>query len=104
MQQLAVIARTGERSIRKFDEQNKPEIKNFLKLQSICGNLPSTVMEANDVLNVLVSSSAGLEFLFSTMGFICDSKRNRLDPEKHKKLAFCYKMLQGNKKFKFIFF
>ena len=52
-------------------------------------------MKVSDILNALVPSSAGLERMFSTMGFICDSERNRLDPEKHKELTFCYKMLHG---------
>ena len=64
-----------------------------MKSQSICGNLAHPLMKVADILNVLVPSSAGLERIFSIMGFICDSKKKRLDPEKHK-LVFCYKLLQ----------
>ena len=67
-----------------------------MKPKSICGNLPRTVLKVNDVVNALVPSSAGIDRLFSTKGFICNRKRNRLDPEKHKKLAIYYKKLQGN--------
>ena len=43
---------------------------------------------AEDVLS-LIPSSAGLECIFSSLGFVYDETSNRLSIEKANKLAFC---------------
>ncbi len=43
-----------------------------------------------------VASSAGVERVFSTFGFIHSDVRNRLGVDKAAKLSFIYKMLNGN--------
>ena len=45
----------------------------------------------------MAPSSAGLERLFSSMGYVHSDIRNRLDPERVRKLAFCMRLL--NKSF-----
>jgi hypothetical protein len=57
-----------------------------------------------DMLNLIkmlfttVASSAGVERIFSTFGFIHSDVRNRLGSEKAAKLAFIYKMLNSSSK------
>ena len=50
---------------------------------------------AQTLLNV-VPSSAGLERIFSSMGFVHSDLRNRLAPEKVGKLAFCLRVLNSS--------
>ena len=47
-------------------------------------------------LHSACASSASIERIFSTFGFIHDKIRNRLGVEKAAKLVFCYRMLAGD--------
>ena len=43
----------------------------------------------------MVPSSAGLERIVSSMGYIHSEIRNRLDPEEVRTLAFCMRLLSS---------
>ena len=76
--------------------QGKERLKllNFMKAQAVCGNLDTDLLQLSLVLFSLVPSSAGIERIFSTMGHVQTDLRNRLNPEKVKKLAFCNRLLE----------
>ena len=76
--------------------QGKERLKllNFMKAQAVCGNLDTDLLQLSLVLFSLVPSSAGIERIFSTMGHVQTDLRNRLNPEKVKKLAFCNLLLE----------
>ncbi len=44
-------------------------------------------------LFILIPSSAGIERMFSRLGYILDETRNRLSVDKAEKLAFCFRLL-----------
>ena len=67
------------------------------KSQEILGNLEKELVELAVTLISIAPSSAGLERVFSSMGFVHSDLRNRLAPEKVGKLAFCLRVL--NEKF-----
>ena len=73
------------------------ELGNFYKSQEILGNLEKELVELAVTLISIAPSSAGLERVFSSMGFVHSDLRNRLAPEKVGKLAFCLRVL--NEKF-----
>ena len=76
--------------------QGKERLKllNFMKAQAVCGNLDTGLLQLSLVLFSLVPSSAGIERIFSTMGHVQTDLRNRLNPEKVKKLAFRNRLLE----------
>ena len=70
------------------------DLFKFIKGQVLLGNFSKELQKiAEDVL-CLIPSSAGLERIFSSLGFVHDETRNRLSIEKANKLAFCLRLLQ----------
>ena len=78
----------------QFEESGKPKKRvNFLKYQLSIGNLSEQLCNLACRLESLAPSSAGLERMFSTMGFIQIDLRNRLGMEKLEKLTLIKKTL-----------
>ena len=70
------------------------DIFKFLKSQVILSNFAEDIKKIADALLVLIPSSAGLERIFNTLGFVHDETGNRLSIEKANKIAFCLRLLQ----------
>lgn len=68
-------------------------LRKFLKAQIIMGALQKDLGELCIRMISLVPSSAGIERVFSSMGFVHSDVRNRLQQEKVAKLAFCMRVL-----------
>ena len=86
----------GGENVKFYDEFKKigdVKITNFVKAQVLLGNLSEKLGNISEQLMAMVPSSAGLERIFSSMGYIHSEIRNRLDPEKVRKLAFCMRLL-----------
>ena len=85
----------GDKEEIKKSYAKLPNVKtaNFLKAQQLLGIYPESLLDLSLEMLVLVPSSAGLERVFSTMGFIHTDLRNRLGTEKVHKLAFCMRLL-----------
>ena len=66
----------------------------FLKSQVILGNLAEDIRKIVDAFLALIPSSASLDRIFSTLGFVHDETLNRLPIEKANNLAFCLGLLQ----------
>ena len=69
---------------------------NFYKSQELLGNLQKELLELALTLLSIAPSSAGLERVFSLMGFVHSDLRNRFSCDKVSKLAFCLRVLNGN--------
>ena len=78
-----------------FKKIGDVKITNFVKAQVLLGNLSEKLGNISEQLMAMVPSSAGLERIFSSMGYIHSEIRNRLDPEKVRKLAFCMRLLSS---------
>ena len=78
------------------DLSTKCDLFNFYKSQEILGNLKRELMELAQTLSSVAPTSAGLERIFSHMGFVHSDLRNRLLPEKVAKLAFCLRCLNDD--------
>ena len=87
----------GGENVKFYDEFKKiGDVKiNFVKAQVLLGNLSEKLGNISEQLMAMVPSSAGLERIFSSMGYIHSEIRNRLDPEKVRKLAFCMRLLSS---------
>jgi len=69
------------------------KLKNFIECQRMIGELPDDLAKLLLKCLALRPSSAGIERIFSTMGFVHSDLRNRLSHEKVGKLAFCLRVL-----------
>ena len=67
----------------------------FMKSQMMFGNIEESICNLPVKFMSLVPSSAGVERAFSTMGFIQNDYRNKLNNEKVVKLAFCMRTLRN---------
>jgi len=79
----------------EFMEAKSSRVSHFLNSEILMGNLCETLGNLAHLLLVLVPSSAGVERVFSSMGFIHSESRNRLGHEKVSKLAFCMRLLNS---------
>ena len=68
---------------------------NFLNYQIAMGKISKEIGEMASKMEKLFPSSAGLERMFSTMGYIQDDLRNRLGMEKLEKLLFIKRVLSS---------
>ena len=59
----------------------------------LLGNFLEKLGRVSEELMAMVLSSAGLERVFSSMGHVHSEIRNKLNPEKVRKLAFCMRLL-----------
>ena len=66
----------------------------FLRAQLICGNLEKDLYDVVSTLLTLCPSSAGIERVFSTMGYIHDEKRCNMKHQKVQKLPFINRLLK----------
>ena len=64
---------------------------------SMSGTLGKDVTQVAQKLLTAIASSAGIERIFSTFGYIHSKIRNRLGIEKAAKLVFVYRMLNVKK-------
>ena len=67
----------------------------FMKSQMMFGYIVESICNLSVKFMLLVASSAGVERAFSTMGFIQNDYRNKLNNEKVVKLAFCMRTLRN---------
>ena len=65
------------------------KLHNFIRAQKQFGAYPDNLADLCEIAAALVPSSAGIERVFSSMGFVHSDLRNRLFSEKVAKLAFC---------------
>ena len=65
--------------------------------ESMSGTLGKDVTQVAQKLLTAIASSAGIERIFSTFGYIHSKIRNRLGIEKAAKLVFVYRMLNVKK-------
>lgn len=66
-------------------------------LRAVNANLPEGFIELATQLHDSPASSASIERIFSSFGYIHSKIRNRLGVDKTAKLVFCYRLLRGNK-------
>ena len=71
-------------------------LANFYKSQEMLGNMQKELTELALTLVSIAPTSAGLERVFSSMGFVHSDLRNRLSTDKVGKLAFCLRVLNDN--------
>ena len=79
-----------------FTEATGAKVENFLKAQNLMGNYDDGLLQLSLEALSYIPSTGGLERMFSSMGFIHSDLRNRLDPAKVNKLAFCLRVLRDN--------
>ena len=71
------------------------KVENFIKLSRDEQEISQGLAELMITMLKLIPSTAGLERVFSTMGFVHSDLRNRLGSEKVTKLAFCLRSLKS---------
>ena len=88
----------GDKDILKAAFMKMPSCKlpNFFRAQKTIGVLKDDLAELALRLIGLVPSSAGVERVFSSMGFVHSDMRNRLGHDKVAKLAFFMRVLNDS--------
>ena len=80
-----------------FTEATGAKVENFLKAQNLMmGNYDDGLLQLSLEALSYIPSTGGLERMLSSMGFIHSDLRNRLDPAKVNKLAFCLRVPRDN--------
>ena len=79
-----------------FTEATGAKVEIFLKAQNLMGNYDDGFLQLSLEALSYIPSTGGPERMFSSMGFIHSDLRNRLDPAKVNKLAFCLRVLRDN--------
>ena len=75
----------------QFNDNGGQSQINYLKYQMTMGKISEELCTLAVTLQKLAPSSASLERIFSTMGFVQNDLRNRLGMEKLKKTHLCKK-------------
>ena len=70
------------------------DLFKFIKGQVLLVNFSKELQKIAEDVFSLFPSSAALERIFSSLGFVHDETRNRCSIEKANKLAFCLRLLQ----------
>ena len=78
-----------------FKKASGCKVESFLKVCKQTREISEKIADLSLKMLRLIPSTAGLERVFSTMGFVHCDLRNRLDPEKVGKLAFCLRALKS---------
>ena len=68
---------------------------NFVRAQVLWGYFSDKLDRESEELMAMAPPSVGLERVFSSMGHVHSENRNKLNPEKIRKLAFCMRLLNS---------
>ena len=79
-----------------FTEATGARVENFLEAQNLMGNYDDGLLQLSLEALSYIPGTGGLERMFSSMGFTDSDLRNRLDPAKVNKLAFCPRVLRDH--------
>ena len=90
---LTFIGGGKSKFLEEFKNFESVKLSNFVQAQVLLGNIPARLGQLIEEFIAMAPSSAGLERLFSSMGYVHSDIRNRLDPERVRKLAFCMRLL-----------
>ena len=90
---LTFIGGGKSKFFEEFKKFESVKLSNFVQAQVLLGNFPARLGQLIEEFIAMAPSSAGLERLFSSMGYVHSDIRNRLDPERVRKLAFCMRLV-----------
>ena len=78
----------------EYEQSGCPVVADFIKSQVLTGELSVKLGNVSEKILNLPPSSAGIERVFSSLGYVHSDVRNRLGQEKAAKLAFVLRALK----------
>ena len=90
---LKYIGKTSPFETYMFKSEVLKTMNPFAWWQSMASQLDQPILSLVEQLHTAKASSAGIERIFSTFGFVHSKIRNRLGTAKAAKLVFLYKLL-----------